>query len=182
MTNPYNNEFKKQVISSLYFDFLILPEIHCLPNQIVEIENNKIVQHNRPNQGNARRCSGGIAIAVHCSALESHFVLSVNKCEDGQMSLKLKNVNNDFLIGILALYLLSDNYIYGWDPETFFNNASVLWEDLYDCDLLLAGSDVNSRTTDLVHFLPDVDSQLIPTRGNPDRAKNKQSNSFITHL
>ena len=61
------------------------------------------------------------------------------------MSLKLKNVNNDFLIGILALYLSPDNYIYGRDPKTFFNNASVLWEDLYDCDLLLGG---NSRTKD----------------------------------
>ena len=94
------------------------------------------------------------------------------------MSLKLKNVNNNFLIGILALYLPPDNYIYGRDPETFFNNASVLWEDLYDCDLRLGGGDVNSRTKDLVDFLPDVDAQLIPTCVNPDRIKNKQGNSY----
>ena len=83
LTNPYYTEFKKHVISSIYFDVLILPETHTLPHQFIEIENYKIYQNNRPTLGNARRGSGGIAIALHHSVLESHTVLSVIKGADG---------------------------------------------------------------------------------------------------
>jgi hypothetical protein len=96
LTNPYNTEFKRNVISVMYFDLLILPEIHSLPHESITIDNYKIFQFNRLNQGNARRGSGGIAIAIHLSVLDSHVVLSVNKGLDGQLSIKLKNLSNDF--------------------------------------------------------------------------------------
>ena len=35
----YNFEFKTNVIQFLHADFLILPEIHCLPDQKIEIAN-----------------------------------------------------------------------------------------------------------------------------------------------
>ena len=82
----------------------------------------------------------------------------------------------------MALYLPPDNYIYGKDPETFFNRASVLWEDLFDCDLIVGGGDVNSRTKNMIDFLPDIDGNLIPIRENPDQTKNSHANSFITFL
>jgi hypothetical protein len=166
----------------MYFDFLILPEIHSLPHESIDLENYKIFQFNRPNQGNARRGSGGIAIAIHVTVLDSHVVLSVNKGLDGQLSIKLKNLNNDFLVGILALYLPPDNYMYGQDPENFYNNAAVLWEDLFDCDLLIGGGDLNSRVKDMLDYIPDIDGKLIPSRKNPDRIKNKHGDCFISFL
>ena len=182
VTNPLNNEFKMLLINNLYFDFVILPETHCLPDEILEIKDYKVYQYNRPNQGNARRGSGGIAIAIHLSMFYSHTVESVEYGEDGQLSIILRNTLNDFLIGILALYLPPDSYIYGRDPEQFFNNAAVLWENLSDCDLVVGGGDVNSRTKDLVDFIADIDGSLIPSRSNPDRTKNRHADSFINFL
>ena len=162
---------------------MILPEHHCLPNQSFEIENFKIFQNNRPilNAG-ARRGSGGIAIAINNSLFEFHTVVSVVNGVDGQISVKLKNNLNDFIIGILALYLPPDNYIYGKDPENFFIEAGVLWEDLFDCDLLIGGGDLNSRTKNMIDYLPDIDGNLIPPRNNPDQIKNSHADSFITFL
>ena len=183
IVNPNNVYFKKYVVSSIYFDIVILPEHHCLPNESFELENYKIYQNNRPALGGGvRRGSGGIAIAIHSSVIETHTVVSVTKGVDGQISVKLRNNFNDFLIGVLALYLPPDNYIYGKDPETFFNHASVLWEDLFDCDLLVGGGDLNSRTKNMIDFLPDIDGNLIPARENPDTMKNSHAESFITFL
>ena len=61
--------------------------------------------------------------AVHTSVLDTHVVVAVDKGRDGQLSIKLKHVEHDFLVGILALYLPPDNYIYGRDPENFFRSA-----------------------------------------------------------
>ena len=114
IVNPYNVEFKKYVLSCIYFDILILPEHHCLPNESFELEKYQIFQNNRPTLvGGARRGSGGIAIAINNDLIETHTVVSMMKGADGQMSIKLKNNCNDFLIGVLALYLPPYNYIYG---------------------------------------------------------------------
>ena len=132
--------------------------------------------------GGARRGSGGIAIAINNSLFETHKLVSVIKGADGQISVKLQNNSNDFTIGILGLYLPPENYIYGKDPETFFNEAGALWEDLYDCDLLVGGGDLNSRTKDMIDYLPEIDGDFVPVRQNPDRTKNSHANSFITFL
>ena len=132
--------------------------------------------------GGCRRGSGGIAIAINNSMLKTHTLVSVIKGIDGQISIKLLNTTNDFMIGILALYLPPESYIYGKDPETFFNEAGVLWEDLYDCDLVVGGGDLNSRTKDMIDYLPEIDGNLIPVRQNPDQTKNSHANSFITFL
>ena len=85
-------------------------------------------------------------------------------------------------IGVVGLYLSPDSYRYGQEAEEFFNQASVLWQDLLDCDLLIGGGDVNARTKDLVDFIPDIDGQIIPLRNNPDNSKNAHADSFITFL
>ena len=139
LTNPYNELFKRHVLSSVYFDIIILAESHCLPNDSIELDNFKVYHNNRPLNNNARRGSGGIAIAINNSVLDTHIVVSVTKGVDGQLAIKLKNINSGFLLGILALYLPPDSYMYGRDPESFFNQASVLWEGLFDCDLLIGG-------------------------------------------
>ena len=90
MTNPENTSFKLCLINHLYFDVLILPETHCLPSQSLNIDNYKVYQHNRPNQSNARKGSGGIAIAIHWSILNSHSVESVVKGDDEQLAVDLK--------------------------------------------------------------------------------------------
>ena len=170
-------------MTCFYFDFLILPEHHCLPNETFEIDKFKFFQNNRPIfGGGARRGSGGIAIAVNDSIFETHTLVSVSKGADGQISVKLKNSLNDFMLGILALYLPPDNYVYGKDPESFFNHATVLWEDLFDCDLIIGGGDLNARTKDIIDYVPDIDGNLIPTRENPDKVKNSHAEPFITFL
>ena len=101
---------------------------------------------------------------------------------DGQLSIKLVNNVNEFSIGILALYLPPDNYIYGRDPENFFNQAAALWEDLSDCDLLVGSGDVNSRTKEIMEYIPEIDGNLIKPRYNPDLIKNSHADSFISFL
>ena len=98
------------------------------------------------------------------------------------MTLILKNNLNDFTLGVLALYLPPDNYIYGRDSEGFFTNASALYEDLSGCDLVVGGGDLNARTKDIIDFDPDVDGDIIPKRHNPDRTKNKHADDFILFL
>ena len=67
-----------------------------------------------------------------------------------KISLKIKNNLNEFTIGILGLYLSPQNYIYGKDPETFFNEAAVLWDDLSDCDLRIGSGDLNAHTKNIL--------------------------------
>ena len=65
-------------MTSIYFDILILPEHHCLPNETFEIDNIKMYQNNRPVIGCGARCgSGGIAIAINNSVLDTHVVVPV---------------------------------------------------------------------------------------------------------
>ena len=104
----------------MYSDFWILPETHCRENEILEIENYTVFQVNRKVNENNRRGSGGIAIAVNNSVLETHIIEGVFRGIDGQLGLKLKNKLNDSLLGIVGLYLPPDSYIYGQDADNFF--------------------------------------------------------------
>ena len=85
------------------------------------------------------------------------------------------------MIGIVGLYLPPDSYIYGQNAEHFFNEASVMWNDLSDCDLLIGSGDLNARTKDLIDYLPDIDGNL-PPRYNPDLVKNAHGSNFVTFL
>ena len=64
----------------------------------------------------------------------------------------------------------------------FFNNAAIMWQDLLDCDLLIVGGDVNSRTKELIDYIPEIDGNLIPKRNNPDKTKNAHGDCFLTFL
>ena len=158
-------------MTTLYYDFYILPEIHCLPNETIEIDNYTVYQNNRTPHGNVNLGSGGIAIAIHDSVLECHTIKSVIKGIDGQIAIKLKCNKTEVTVGVLGLYLSPDSYRYGQDAEGFFNQASVLWQDLSDCDLRIGSGDVNSRTKEIADFIPDIDGQIVPPRVNPDTKK-----------
>ena len=72
LSNPYNTIFKKTVISILNLDILILVETHCLQNDIIEVEDYKVIQYNRQNVSrNAIRGSGGVAILISNNILGS---------------------------------------------------------------------------------------------------------------
>ena len=180
--NPYNTLFKKQVVSALYHDIYIFPETHCLNDEKIDFDSYAIYQNNRVPHSNAKKGSGGIAIAVHSSVLSCHTMLSVLYGVDGQIAIKLKCNSTEMTLGIVGLYLSPDSYRYGQEAEEFFNQASVLWQDLQDCDLLIGGGDINARTKDMVDFIPDIDGQIIPIRNNPDSSKNAHADSFITFL
>ena len=154
-------------------DIVVVPETHCMDNQIIEIDNYTVFQKNRPaTNANLRRGSGGLAIAINNSILQDHSVVSLIKNNtDGLLGLKLVNNETQFKLGILGNYLSPDNYHYGQDPEGFFNNASSMWQDLSDCDLRIGAGDVNARTKNLKDFIPEIDGNL-PDRKNPDNVKN----------
>ena len=82
----------------------------------------------------------------------------------------------------MGLYLAPETYIYGKDPETFFNEASVLFDDLSDCDIRIGGGDLNARTREIEDFISDIDGDLIPARINPDKCENSHADSFIPFL
>ena len=179
--NPYNQIFKQTLIANFYSDFWILPEIHCLQNDKIDLESYTVYQYNRVSSVRNRKGSGGIAIAIHNTVLESHVVIGVFKVIDGQLAVKLKNNLNDFLLGIAGFYLSPDSYIYGQDPENYFNEAAVIWDDLSDCDLVIGSGDFNARSQQLLDYLPDIDGNL-PPRINPDLSKNAHGNHFLTFL
>ena len=145
-------------------------ETHVTNNFEIIINNFKVFQHDR-GVNRSRRGSGGIAIALHNSFLMTHSIVCGVKCADGLMGIKLKNNLNDMLLGIVGCYLSPDNYLYGQDPESYFNEVAGLWADFSDCDLLIGAGDLNSRIRDDTDFLPDIDGNL-PNRTNPDRTKN----------
>ena len=169
-------------MSSLYHDFYILPETHCLPNETFVISNYTVYQNNRTPYGNVNLGSGGIAIAIHNSILDCHTIKTVIKGIDGQIAIKLKCNSTEFTVGVFGLYLSPDSYRYGQDAEGFFNEASVIWQDLSDCDMLIGSGDINARTKELVDFIPDIDGQIVPPRVNPDKSKNAHADSFLTFL
>ena len=78
------------------------------------------------------------------------------------------------------MYLSPDNYRYGQDAEVFFNNTAIMWQDLLECDLLISGGYVNIRTKESINDIPEIDSNLIPKRNNPDNTKNAYGDCFLT--
>ena len=161
---------------------MILCETHCLNDDIVTIDNYTIYQHNRQPQGGERRGSGGILIAIKNTILFSHEVLGIYKTADGILGLKMRQTFTEYTIGIMANYLSPSNYHYGRDAENYFNNCSVLWETLSDCDLRVGAGDYNSRTKQGVDYILDIDGGLIPPRNNVDQIKNSHGDSFLSFL
>ena len=100
----------------------------------------------------------------------------------GQIAIKIKCNNTDIKVGVLGLYLSPDSYRYGQDAEGFFNQASALWQDLFDCDLIVGAGDVNARTKEIMDMIPDIDGKIVPKRTNPDKTKNAHADSFLTFL
>ena len=101
--------------------------------------------------------------------------------QDGILGIKLKSHENDALIGLIANYLPPDSFHYGKDPESYFIDNSIMFDELIDCDLLVCGGDLNSRTKTLLDFIPDVDGNVKP-RTNPDSDKNSHGDHFIQFL
>ena len=173
--NPCNTLFKQQVVAAIF----IFPETHCLNDEEVTFDGYVIYQNNRVPHARAIKGSG-IAIAIHSSFLSCHTILSVCNGVDGQITIKMKSNLSEITIGILGLYLSPDSYRYGQDSEDFFNQATSLWQDLWDCDLIVGGGDINARTRDMIDFIPEIDGRIIPQRFNPDTTKNAHADSFIT--
>ena len=180
--NPCNTLFKQHVVAAIYHDIYIFPETHCLKDEVVSFDGYVIYQNNRVPHARAIKGSGGIAIAIHSSVLSCHTILSVCNGVDGQITIKMKSNLSEITIGILGLYLPPDTYRYGQDSEDFFNQATALWQDLWDCDLIVGGGDLNARTRDMIDFIPEIDGRIIPKRFNPDSSKNAHAESFITFL
>ena len=180
--NPYYTQFKLDVLKCMNCSIVILCETHCLNDQTIKINDYTVYQHDRQPQGGGRHGSGGVAIAIKNSLLFSHEILAIHKIYDGLMGIKIKNRETDYTIGIMGNYLSPDNYHYGRDPENYFNHCSVLWQTLSDCDLRVGSGDYNSRTKQLLDYIPDIDGNLVPPRINVDNFRNSHGDSFITFL
>ena len=168
-SNPDYLEFKKDVLSYISPSVIILTETHCFDHQIISIDNYRVFQQNRKViNANARRGSGGIAIAISETIMREHILLGLFKCNsDGLLGMKLENTQNGFKLGIIANYLPPDSFHYGQDAEGYFNDLSSIWQDFSDCDLRVGGGDLNARTKQLEDFIPEIDGNL-PIRTNPD--------------
>ena len=181
ISKPANTIFKQTVIDSIYADFWVIVETHCRNDEYLELAGYTVYTYNRMESNNSRKGSGGLAIAINNSVLDSHNILGIYKGLDGQLAIKLENQANNFKVGILGCYLPPDSYLYGQDPENYFNHASVLWENLSDCDLVIGAGDLNARTKDSLDYLQEVDGTL-PARYNLDTKKNSHGECFLTFL
>ena len=183
-TYPENTIFKCNVINSLALDVIFLSETFCKNNDTFSVPNYKIIQFNRSTiSRRSVRGSGGCAIAISNKLLSNHSILSIHKGrQDGILAIKLKCTDNDAIIGLLSNYLPPDNYFYGKDPESFFQDNSLVFMDLLqDCDLVVSGGDINARTRNDLDYIPDVDNHVTP-RNNPDQDKNQHGNHFLQFL
>ena len=182
-SNPDYLEFKKDVLNYINPSVILLTETHCFDNQVISIDNYLVFQQNRKViNANARRGSGGVAIAISELIMREHIILGVYKGNvDGLLGIKLQNKQNSFKLGIIANYLPPDSFHYGQDPDGYFNDLASMWQDFCDCDLRLGGGDLNARTKQLEDFIPEIDGNL-PKRTNPDNFRNSHGDSFITFL
>ena len=180
--NPYYTEFKLNVLKCMNVDIVVLCETHCINEQTINIDNYTVYQHDRNPKDGGRLDSGGVAIALKNKLFFSHKILGIYKTYDGIIGIKMKNIHTDYTIGIMGNYLSPDNYHYGRDAESYFNNCCVVWETLSDCDLCLGTGDYNARTKQLPDFLPDIDGNIVTPRINPDDFQNSHGESFITFL
>ena len=71
---------------------------------------------------------------------------------------------------MLCNYLPPESYRYGKDAESYFTDSSILISDLSDCDLIVAGGDLNARTKCDLDYIPEVDNFSL-ARTNPDTDK-----------
>ena len=132
--------------------------------------------------GGERRGSGGITICIKTSLLYSHEVLGLYGDYEGILGIKLQQRFTDYTLGIMANYLSPSNYQYGRDPEGYYNNCGVIWDNLSDCDLRVGAGDYNSRTSQVLDYLPDIDGAIVQPRTNPDKIKNSHGDCFISFL
>ena len=181
--NPDYLEFKLDVLKYINASFIILTETHCFDHQTISIDNYVVFQQNRKLiNANARRGSGGVAIAVNKDIMKSHCLLGTFRSNtDGLLGIKMLSKENDFKLGLVANYLPPDSYHYGQDSEGYFNELTLFWQDFSDCDLRIGGGDLNARTKQLLDYIPEVDGNL-PARTNPDNVKNAHGDSFVTFL
>ena len=129
-------------------DIYLLSETHCFKDQLLTIDGFKIFQFNRNKVSErAIKGSGGVAIAINERLLVNHSILTVYKgTHDGILAIKLKNNESDVKLGIVVNYLPPDTFHYGRDPGGYFADNAAIWSDMSDCDLLVGGGDLNSRT------------------------------------
>ena len=181
--HPENTIFKCSAVNSLELDVVFITETFCKKNDILSITNYQVVQFNRQNiSSRSIRGSGGCAIALSNKFMSNHVIVATYRGrQDGILAVKLRYTENDMLIGLLVNYLPPHGFHYGKDPESFFLDNSLVFSDLSDCDLLVAGGDLNSRTKDDLDYIPDVDGDT-PPRINPDQERNNHGKCFLQFL
>ena len=137
--HPENTKFKYDVVTLLNHDIYFLSETFCKNDDTISVSNYTCFNFNRQTiSKRSIRGLGGIAILLSNKLLVNHTVISVMKGnQDGILGLKLKSHENDSLIGLIANYLPPDSFHYGKDPESYFLDNSVMFDELIDCDLLI---------------------------------------------
>ena len=81
--NPYYTEFKLNVLKCMNVDIVVLCETHCINDQIININNYTVYQHDRKPQGGGRFGSGGVAIDLHNSLLFSQSTRNIQNWYHG---------------------------------------------------------------------------------------------------
>ena len=182
-SHPENSIFKTNVINNIKLDVLFISETFCRRSDTFSVTNYKVIQFNRQLISHRSvRGSGGCAIALSNDLLSNHVIVATYRGrQDGILAVKLRCTDNDATIGLLSNYLPPDSFHYGKDPEGFFRDNSLVFSDLLECDLVVAGGDINARTQDDLDYIPDIDANVQP-RSNPDLEKNNHGNHFLQFL
>ena len=180
---PENTKFKINTILCLNLDVVFLSETFCKRNDTISITGYTVIQFNRQKiSAKSIRGSGGCAIALSNHLLSNHVIVSTHKGrQDGILAVKQRSTEDDNLIGLLCNYLPPDSFHYGKDPEGFFVDNSLVFSDLCDCDLVVAGGDLNARTKEELDYIPDVDGDT-QSRTNPDLEGNNHGKMFLNFL
>ena len=79
LSKPYNTQFKKMVLENIFADFWIITETHCRDNENIDLESYEVFHNNRIVLNSNRKGSGGIAVAINKSVLETHSIENIFK-------------------------------------------------------------------------------------------------------
>ena len=135
---------------------------------------NRNVTHVRANKG-----SGGIGWLVKDSLLGNFSFEVIDKCYEGIMSLLIKHVNG-FVTTLIGCYLPPENSVWGRNATGFFAHLITLLYQSINSDMVLLCGDFNSRISDKLDYIPEVDN--VPFRKSIDQSNNKHGDLLIDFM
>ncbi len=176
-----NSILRKEVIANLKSDIFCIVETHLTENSSITIGGYSTIIHNRSfKHKRAIRGSGGVAILIKDTILQSYKVTVSDKSIDGVLCVELKQKLSEFIFHVFLCYLPPDNSVWGRDADAFFGHliAELYLRSYSDC--VLVCGDFNSRIGKELDYIDGVDN--IGVRSVIDETQNNHGASFLEFL